>query len=1038
MRAILKGKWFVIIAWIAVTILLFVTSPNMADLVREKGQITVPDGMQSTTAHQILAEVQEDEGSGETSQVALAFHSEEKLTAKEIEEAKRAIQLLNDHADDIGITNILTHFTNESLESELVSEDGKTILASIEMNMEGKEPKEVSEALYDTIDSVEVDHYYTSEWMINEDLVTNSQEGLKKTEGITVVFILVVLLLVFRSAVTPFIPLITVGFSYLVSQSIVAFLADTVNFPLSTFTQIFLVAILFGIGTDYCILLLSRFKEELAQNEDISEAIIATYRNAGKTVLFSGLAVLVGFSAIGLSTFKLYQSAAAVAVGVFVLLIALMTIVPFFMAVLGKKLFWPSKGSLEHKESKMWGAVGSFSLKRPIISLLLVAAVAAPFLLAYDGDLSFNSLEEMPEDVASVKAFNVIADSFGPGESMATQVVIKNDEAMSSNEYIGLIEEMSRALEKVEHVDKVRSVTRPTGEPIEDLYVSNQAAVLGDGLEEGNEGIQQISKGLDEATNQLSGSEPELKEATNGIEELISGTNELKEGMEQLQNHLGEIEQGIRSGAMGSAEIKQGLEEIHSNAEQLLEASKTLLSGYQDIAEGLASLEEQYKGIGEGLSALSASLADIDQYFASLESNYDGISQDPDYNQLKTIVLTVKEQSGQLSLGLNQLNGALSGIRSGIDEANRSFQTINSGNEQLAAGMNEVIAGIEELNTGLKAAADGQGQIVDQLPAMTGGLTALSEGQQQLLDGFSSLGGQMSELTNGLSQSVNGLNQVASGLGSAQDYLSGIASSDGISTVYIPEEVLNSEEFKEALDTYMSNDRKVVTMDIVFGVNPYSNEAISQIDTIENTIKTVTKDTKLENAEVAIGGVSSSQADLNAVSDADYTRTVVLVLAGIFIVLVILLKSFIMPIYLIGSLILTYFTSMAITEVVFVDILGYSGISWAVPFFGFVLLIALGIDYSIFLMDRFNENRGMSVEEALLLAMRKMGTVIISAAIILGGTFAAMMPSGVLSLLFIATITLTGLILYAVIVLPLLVPVLVKTFGKANWWPFLK
>src|SRR5947199_1893905 len=152
--------------------------------------------------------------------------------------------------------------------------------------------------------------------MIDGDLVTNSQEGLKKTEGITVVFILAVLLLVFRSVVAPLIPLVTVGISYLSAQSIVAILVDKVNFPLSTFTQIFLVAILFGIGTDYCILLLSRFKEEMAEKETVYEAIIETYRTAGKTVIFSGMAVMIGFASIGLSTFKLYQSAAAVAIGV--------------------------------------------------------------------------------------------------------------------------------------------------------------------------------------------------------------------------------------------------------------------------------------------------------------------------------------------------------------------------------------------------------------------------------------------------------------------------------------------------------------------------------------------------------------------------------------------------------------------------------------------------------------------------------------------------------------------------------------------------
>ncbi len=86
----------------------------------------------------------------------------------------------------------------------------------------------------------------------------------------------------FRSLVAPFVPLLTVGLTYVVSQSIVAFLVDRVDFPLSTFTQTFLVAVLFGIGTDYCILLLSRFKEELAKREDRIEAIIATYKTAGK------------------------------------------------------------------------------------------------------------------------------------------------------------------------------------------------------------------------------------------------------------------------------------------------------------------------------------------------------------------------------------------------------------------------------------------------------------------------------------------------------------------------------------------------------------------------------------------------------------------------------------------------------------------------------------------------------------------------------------------------------------------------------------
>ncbi len=419
MRSIVKGKWVILISWIAVIAILFMVAPNMEKLVREKGQINVPDGYSSTLAKEILTDVQSSENSGNDLQTALVFHSDKKLTQDDFSIAEKAVSQLEKQKDRLGITSILTHFNKEELKEQLVSEDGKTILVSLNVTADGREGKEITNELYSALDDVELEHYYTGNWLIADDLVTNSQEGLKKTEGITVVFILVVLLLVFRSAVAPIIPLVTVGFSYLAAQSIVAILVDKVNFPLSTFTQIFLVAVLFGIGTDYCILLLSRFKEEMSKNDSVVEAIIITYKNAGKTVFFSGLAVMIGFASIGFSTFVLYQSAAAVAIGVALLLVALFTVVPFFMAVLGKKLFWPSKGKLEHGESKFWGLAGRFALARPLIALLIVAAISVPALFTYDGDLSFNSLEEIGDDFNSIKGYNLISNGFGPGEVYA-------------------------------------------------------------------------------------------------------------------------------------------------------------------------------------------------------------------------------------------------------------------------------------------------------------------------------------------------------------------------------------------------------------------------------------------------------------------------------------------------------------------------------------------------------------------------------------------------------------------------------------------
>ncbi|MBH0174042.1 MMPL family transporter [Fictibacillus sp. 23RED33] len=1038
MRFILKQKWLVLVAWIAVVAVLMLSAPNMAELVREKGQVDVPDGYSSSLASDIMSEVQEQEGGGDESTVALVFTDEKGLSAADKKEVERAIRQLEKSKEELGITEILTHFNEKSLEKQLVSKDGNSILTSIKVAWNDREPSEVNEALYKTIQDNNVDHYYTSNWMINEDLVKSSEEGLKKTEGITVVFILGVLLLVFRSVVAPLIPLLTVGVTYLASQSIVAMLVDSFDFPISNYTQIFLVAVLFGIGTDYCILLLSRYKEELTLTESKTEAIIATYRQAGRTVFFSGLAVMIGFAAIGFSQFILYQSAAAVAVGVGILLVALFTIVPFFMMVLGQKIFWPSKKKAEHGESKLWAVAGNFSLKRPLLSLVLVAVICVPFLVTYDGKLSFNSLEEISGDVSSIQAFNVIEESFGAGESMPTNIVIKNDESMDSTSYMELAEKISQELEKVNHVDAVRSVSRPTGEPVEEFFVYKQAENLGDGLGDGKEGINKISSGLMEASGELSKSEPQLTGATDGIQQLIDGTSATQSGLYEIQKNLVKIEDGIRKGTIGAADAKKGLQQIKSKQQELLAGYQKIQKGYEQAGSNLSTIQSNYVKLGQGLGSLNTALASItEQDFQALEDRYGIIPEnDAEYQKIKNTVKATQNQLPVIKGQLDQLNGGLSQVSSGVQQANGKFKEVNGYQQSIIGGLQQVIDGTDQLQSGLGQLANGQGQIVDNVPKLTNGLSGINSGQQELLKGFEDLGGQFSQLTTGLDQSADGLNQVSDGLGSAQDYLNNLAETKDKSAFYMPEEVLESEDFEQALHAYLSEDRKTMTMDVVFGINPYSNESIDEVGEIKEAINRVTKGTELENAKVAVGGITSSNADLQTVSSNDFSRTVLLMLVGISIILVFLFRSLIMPVYLIGSLILTYYTSMGINEFIYVNLLGYTGISWAVPFFGFVILVALGVDYSIFLMDRFNEYKDLTVADAMLLAMKKMGTVIISAVIILGGTFAAMMPSGMLSLLQIASIILVGLLLYAFVVLPLLIPVLVKNFGEANWWPY--
>ena len=145
-----------------------------------------------------------------------------------------------------------------------------------------------------------------------------------------------------------------------------------------------------------------------------------------------------------------------------------------------------------------------------------------------------------------------------------------------------------------------------------------------------------------------------------------------------------------------------------------------------------------------------------------------------------------------------------------------------------------------------------------------------------------------------------------------------------------------------------------------------------------------------------------------------------------FIVLILVIRSFWIPLYIIISLVAAYFTSITVTGVFAKHVLGMNEISWNVPFFAFVMIVALGVDYSIFLMTRYNEYGELPPHEAIVKAAKNIGGVVVSAAIILAGTFLTLYPSGMKTLMQLAVGVSVGLMMLALILLPVLLPALIS------------
>ncbi|MDQ4037748.1 MAG: MMPL family transporter [Actinomycetota bacterium] len=185
-----------------------------------------------------------------------------------------------------------------------------------------------------------------------------------------------------------------------------------------------------------------------------------------------------------------------------------------------------------------------------------------------------------------------------------------------------------------------------------------------------------------------------------------------------------------------------------------------------------------------------------------------------------------------------------------------------------------------------------------------------------------------------------------------------------------------------------------------------------------------------------VGGFPAINLDVQDTADRDLTVIIPIVLVVVFMVLALLLRALLAPLLLIATVVLSYLATLGIAELVFDHIFGWPPADPAVPLFGFVFLVALGIDYNIFLMTRVREETLRSgTRPGILAGLRVTGGVITSAGVVLAATFAAL---GVIPILFLAQIAFVvafGVLLDTTIVRSLLVPALAHDIGKRIWWP---
>jgi len=242
---------------------------------------------------------------------------------------------------------------------------------------------------------------------------------------------------------------------------------------------------------------------------------------------------------------------------------------------------------------------------------------------------------------------------------------------------------------------------------------------------------------------------------------------------------------------------------------------------------------------------------------------------------------------------------------------------------------------------------------------------------------------------------------------------------------------------KQTFDSAMRSvgrDNKTVLLTVNFGIDPYSTVAISDAQTLRNYLH-ANYGTSQGVTGIYLGGASGSILDTKNLFDAQFNSVVPVVAVGVALVLLVVLGSLFLPVFAVFSVLMSIVWTLGATRLVFQQFYNYQML-FLIPFFLFVTLLGLGMDYNIFILTRVREEatKGKHLNDAIVAAIEQTGGIITAAAIILAGSLGALMLSSDLLLKEIGFAFAYSILIDALIVRTYLVPAVMSTVGKWNWY----
>jgi RND superfamily putative drug exporter len=769
-------------------------------------------------------------------------------------------------------------------------------------------------------------------------------KGTNSTLLVTIVLVVVILLLVYRAPLAAMVPLATIGVAYLVSRGVLGYLANA-GWKISSLLDTFVVVLVFGVGTDYTIFLISRFREEVSRG-DWHAASQATVGRIGAVITASAATVIVGLGSMAFGQFQMIQTTGpALAITIFVTLLAGLTFTPALLGIFGHYLFWP----LHERDESTVNPRGFFvrlaagvSRHPAVVAAVLLVALLVPVAGIPAMRSNFDAVADLPATSDARAGFDLVAERLGKGKIMPVNGVIEASAGtdLLAPASLARLRDATTALARTAGVQSVSSLIAPTGDgSVPDAFVpSRQLETMASGFATPGGGPQAL---LD----------PKVTAALQSAADYV--------------------------GALAAPFPQVASSAAYASAQSDLVAAPGLIA---QLREG-ARVSTQLRSLGAALRAAatapaaganpSAALQAVGGYLQELVAAYPATATLPAFTQAQSALATLQQSPAAVPAAISSLATALGSLAVAFDAQPDAVLFPSS----LPAG---------------SAATALQGQIAALFGRLPGDLRALAQQYAALPD-----------------------------------------------DLFVPMTLTGQSgaQVRAAAAAYLASGSTVTRLFIVTRDDPYSIAAFDTVRRARAAFDPVAAGFG-SGAQALVGGPTAELADTQTALDTDFQHVAVITVLGVLLVLILLLRAIVAPIYLVLTVLLSYLGTLGLTSWFYQTVLGQPGVNFFLPLMVFVLLVALGSDYNIFLVSRVREeSEHRPIREGIRLASGRTGAVITSAGLILAGTFGSMASAPLVVLFQIGVAVAVGVLIDTFLVRSILVPAVTMLVGDRAWWP---